>query len=269
MTNGPLPENVLVELPTIDAKAAPTLKNAEAEVFYTEAIRELSATDIPFLVAGTYAVSAYTGVARQTKDLDIFCKAGDFARILAHFKVLGYAVEIVDDRWLGKVFKGTHFFDVIFGSANGTMPVGDGWLEHARQTELLGSRVRIIGPTELIWSKCFIQDRGRHDGADIAHTILKAHEQIDWHRLLSYLEVHWELLLMQLLNFRWIYPSERDHVPAWLLDELLERLGKQRQLPAPRMKICRGRLLSQTDYEIDVKEWGFAGVGGVGEFRDG
>lgn len=25
----------------------------------------------------------------------------------------------------GKVFKGTHFFDVIFGSANGMMPVGD------------------------------------------------------------------------------------------------------------------------------------------------
>ncbi|MER9296442.1 nucleotidyltransferase family protein [Mesorhizobium sp. M0621] len=269
MSNGPLPENAPVTLPTIDAKAAPTLKNAEAEVFYMEAIRELTATDIPFLVAGTYALSAYTGVTRPTKDLDIFCKAGDYPRILAHFKQLGYAVEIEDDRWLGKVFKGTHFFDVIFASANGMMPVGDLWLEQARQTELLGSRVRIIGPTELVWSKCFIQDRGRHDGADIAHTILKAHDQIDWHRLLSYLEVHWEVLLMHLLNFRWIYPSERDHIPAWLLDELLDRLAKQRQLPSPRMKICRGRLLSQVDYEIDVKEWGFAGVGGAGESRDG
>jgi hypothetical protein len=157
-TGGAIPASV----PTIDPKAAPTLQHAEAEIFYTEAIRELAATDIPFLVAGTYAVSAYTGVTRQTKDLDIFCKAGDYARILAHFKQAGYAVEIVDDRWLGKVFKSTHFFDVIFASANGTMPVGDGWLEHARQIELLGSQVRIVGPTELIWSKCFIQDRGRH-----------------------------------------------------------------------------------------------------------
>jgi hypothetical protein len=74
---------------------------------------------------------------------------------------------------------------------------------------------------------------------------------------------------MQLLNFRWIYPSERDHISDWLLDDLLDRLDRQRQLPAPRMKICRGRLLSQVDYEIDLKEWGFAGVGGVGEFRDG
>jgi hypothetical protein len=251
MTNHSTPEGAIpASVPTIDAKAEPTLQHAEAEVFYTAAIRELAATDIPFLVAGTYAVSAYTGVTRRTKDLDIFCKAGDYARILAHFKQAGYAVEILDDRWIGKVFKGTHFFDVIFASANGTMPVSDQWLEHARQIDLLGSRVRIVGPTELIWSKCFIQDRGRHDGADVAHTILKAQDQIDWHRLLS-------------------YPSERDHVPAWLLDELLDRLAKQRELPTPRMKICRGRLLSPTDYEIDVKEWGFAGVGGTGEFRDG
>jgi hypothetical protein len=205
MTNDPTPESAIpASVPTIDPKAAPTLQHADTEVFYTEAVRELAATDIPFLVAGTYAVSAYTGITRQTKDLDIFCKAGDYARILAHFKQTGYAVEIVDDRWLGKVFEGTHFFDVIFRSAKGTVPVGDQWLEHARQIDLLGSRVRIIGPTELIWSKCFTQDRGRHDGADIAHTILKAQDQIDWHRLLSYLEVHWEVLLMQLLNFRWI-----------------------------------------------------------------
>ncbi|UCI10169.1 nucleotidyltransferase [Mesorhizobium sp. B1-1-8] len=267
MTSDELP-GLPASLPEINAKAEPSLKSTEAEAFYTHSIRELAATGIPFLVAGTYAVSAYTGVVRQTKDLDIFCKAGDFARILAHFKDLGHEVEIRDDRWLGKVFKGKQFFDVIFASANGTMKVGDQWLEHARQVELLGSRVRIIGPTELIWSKCFIQDRGRHDGADIAHTILKANDQIDWQRLLSYLDIHWEVLLMQVLNFRWIYPSERDHIPDWLLDELLARLARQRQLPSPRTKICRGRLLSQVDYEIDVKEWGFAGVGGVGEMRD-
>jgi hypothetical protein len=253
----------------MDAKAEPTLKYPESEAFYAEALRELNQLGLPFLLAGTYAISAYTGITRPTKDLDIFCKAGDCARILAHFKQLGYAIEIEDDRWLGKVFKGTHFFDVIFASANGMTPVGDLWLEHARQTDLLGSRVRIIGPTELIWSKCFIQDRGRHDGADIAHTVLKAHDQIDWHRLLSYLEVHWEVLLMHLLNFRWIYPSERDRIPDWLLDELLDRLAKQRQLPSPRVKVCRGRLLSQVDYEIDIKDWGFAGVGGAGQFRDG
>ena len=255
-------------VPEINAKAKPTLRDPDAEVFYTQAIRELLDAGIGFLLAGTYAVSAYTGISRQTKDLDIFCKAGDYPRILARFQELGYATEIEDDRWLGKVFKGEHFFDVIFASSNGTMPVGDEWFENARQMEMFGSPVRIVGPTELIWSKCFIQLRHRYDGADIAHVILKAHDQIDWKRLLAHMEVHWEVLLVQLLNFRWIYPTERDKVPAWLLDELLERLSKQRELPSPQMKVCRGRMYSRIDYEIDVKEWGFADVGGEGDWRN-
>jgi hypothetical protein len=250
----------------MEAKASPTLKNPEAESFYSEALGELNAIGIPFLLAGTYAVSAYTGISRETKDLDIFCKAGDYPRILAHFKDRGHSIEVEDDRWLGKVFKGKHFFDVIFASSNGTMPVGDAWFEHARQIDVFGSPVRIVAPTELVWSKCFIQLRHRYDGADVAHLILKAHDQIDWRRLLAYMEVHWEVLLVHLLNFRWIYPTERHHVPEWLLDELLDRLAKQRQLPPPQMKVCRGRMFSRIDYEIDVKEWGFGDVGGEGEW---
>ncbi len=72
---------------------------------------------------------------------------------------------------------------------------------------------------------------------------------------------------MHLLNFRWIYPSERDAVPAWLLDELLDRLANQRQLPPPQLKICRGRMFSRSDYEIDVRDWGFADVDGEIEPR--
>ena len=222
---------------------------------------------VPFLVAGTYALSIYTGISRETKDLDIFCKAGDYTRILARFQELGYDVRIEDDRWLGKVYEGPHFFDVIFASSNGVAPVKDHWFENASEIEIFGVGARVVGATELVYSKAFVQVRHRYDGHDIAHVIVKAHDQIDWHLLLEYMEEHWEVLLTHLLNFRWIYPSERDRVPAWLLDELLDRLAKQRELPPPRMKVCRGRMLSRVDYEIDVREWGFADVGGEGELR--
>lgn len=253
----------------IDSRIRPRLESPEAEAFYAEAIRRLAEMNVPFLLAGTYAVSAYTGISRVTKDLDIFCKAGDYTRILAGFKELGYQIEIEDDRWLGKVYRDGHFFDVIFASSNGVMPVGDQWFEHACPIEIFGARAWIVGATELVYSKAFIQLRHRYDGPDVAHVILKAHDQIDWRRLLGYMEVHWEVLLTHLLNFRWIYPTERDCVPAWLLDELLDRLAKQRELPQPRMKVCRGRMLSRIDYEIDVREWGFADVGGEGEMRAG
>nr|CAD6601382.1 hypothetical protein RKHAN_00865 [Rhizobium sp. Khangiran2] len=256
-------------MPHMEAKAAPTLVDADAEAFVSEALEELTRADIPFLLAGTYAVSAYTGISRPTKDLDIFCRAGDYARILAHFKAKGYDIEVEDDRWLGKVIRGKHFFDVIFAGSNGTMPIGDAWFDNARQIDMNGRAVRIVAPTELIWSKCFVQLRHRYDGGDVVHIILRAHDQIDWQRLLNHMEVHWEVLLIHLLNFRWIYPTERDKVPDWLLDELLDRLQAQRQLPLPQMKVCRGRMFSRVDFEIDVKEWGFADVGGEGEWREG
>jgi hypothetical protein len=61
-------------------------------------LRELSKLGLPFLFAGTYALSVYTGIVRATKDLDILCKPSDYPRILQRFKSLGYAVEIEDER---------------------------------------------------------------------------------------------------------------------------------------------------------------------------
>src|SRR5690606_16335210 len=155
--------DMIEAMPHMEAKAAPTLIDADAEAFVVDALDDLVNCGIPFLLAGTYAVSAYTGISRPTKDLDIFCRAGDYARILAHFKAKGYDIEVEDDRWLGKVIKGKNFFDVIFAGSNGTMPIGDGWFENARQIEMNGHQVRIIAPTELIWSKCFVQLRHRYD----------------------------------------------------------------------------------------------------------
>jgi hypothetical protein len=256
-------------VPIISGATEPVAASPQAEAFYAEVLRELKRSNLPVLLAGTYAVCVYTGISRPTKDLDIFCRAGDCPRILTHFQNLGYAVEIEDERWIAKARKGEHFFDVIFASANGTMPVGDLWFAHARQTKILGVPVAVVSPTELIWSKAFIQLRHRYDGADIVHVMLKQHDSIDWKRLLSYMEQHWEVLLMHLLNFRWIYPTERDHVPRWVMDELLDRLRHQLELPPPQMKICRGRMFSRIDYEIAVDDWGFADVGGEGEWRDG
>jgi hypothetical protein len=252
----------------IEAAGAPVPPLPEVEAFYAESMRDLAASGIPFLLAGTYALAAYTGISRPTKDLDILCRAGDFPRILHHFAERGFTVEIEDERWIGKVKRGEAFFDIIFASANGTMPVNDSWFAHARSMTLFGTDVRMLSPTDLAWSKMFIQVRHRFDGADVMHVILKQHDAIDWQRLLNHMENHWEVLLAHLLNFRWIYPTERDHIPRWLMDELTQRLRLQLDLPPPQIRICRGRMFSHQDYLVDVKEWGFADVGGGGEKRD-
>lgn len=250
--------------PALSAAPPPAsrLAPADADAFYAEALRLLHASGIPFLVAGTFAVNCYTGINRATKDLDVFCKAGDFPRILLHFKDHGFETLIEDERWIAKVRRGDCFFDVIFASATAVVTVTDAWLQESHPAELYGVPVQLTPPTEMIWSKALLQNRHRYDGADIAHLILRQSERIDWQRLLGHMEQYWEVLLIHVLNFRFIYPSERDRVPRWLVEELLLRARQQVDLPLPQTRVCRGRLFSPEDYRVDVQEWGFADVVG-------
>jgi AraC-like DNA-binding protein/predicted nucleotidyltransferase len=230
----------------------------EAEAFYSEVLQLMVESKIPFLVSGTFALASYTGIDRPTKDVDVFAKAGDALKLLHYFKERDYDVEIVDERWLARITRGELFVDVITNMPTVTTHVTDQWFVDAPETELFGAKVRVVPPTQFIWSKIFVQDHHRYDGADVAHMILKRHDEIDWKQLLSHMELYWEVLLMALLNFRFIYPSERHLVPRWLIEELIERLEDQADVKGPGKKVCRGRIFSPRDYAIDIDQWGFS-----------
>jgi len=236
----------------------------EAVGFYVECLRLLKESGIPFLLSGTYALSCFTGITRPTKDLDVFCKPSDAPKILAYFQERGFGIEMEDERWIGKVWRGPYFFDVIFSISSASIPITDEWFQEVYEAEVYGTRVRVTPPTQFILSKLFLQTRYRYDGADVVHVMLVKHDEIDWQWLLSSMELYWEVLLINILNFRFVYPTERDLIPRWLYDELLERLKAQDQMPPASIKICRGRLISPTDYVVDVSEWGFADVVGKG-----
>jgi predicted nucleotidyltransferase len=230
----------------------------DAEAFYSEVLQLMAKSEIPFLLSGTYALSSYTGIDRPTKDVDVFAKAGDALKMLNYFKDKGFDVEMVDERWLGRITRGHLFVDIIYNMPTVTTHVTDEWFDRAPKTEMFGATVKLVPPTQLIWSKIFVADHHRYDAADVAHMILKCHDRIDWERLLSHLELYWEVLLIAVLNFRFIYPSERDLIPKWLFDELLDRLRDQENVKPPGKKVCRGRIFSPRDYAIDVEEWGYS-----------
>ena len=229
-----------------------------AEAFYSEVLQLMAKSRIPFLVSGTYALASYTGIDRPTKDVDVFAKAGDALKLLSYFKDHGFDVETVDERWLSRITRGELFVDIITNMPTVTTHVTDDWFENAPSAELFGASVRLVPPTQFIWSKIFVADHHRYDAADVAHMILKCHDRVDWRQLLSHMELYWEVLLMALLNFRFIYPSERDVIPNWLMDDLLERLKGQSAVKPPSKKVCRGRIFSPRDYAIDVEKWGFS-----------
>jgi hypothetical protein len=231
---------------------------ASDESFYAEVVRLMAESGIPFLLSGTYALSCYTGIVRPTKDVDVFAKAGDALRMLSFFKDHGFTVQIVDERWLYRVTREEQFVDIITNMPTSQTHVTDDWFVDAPEATLFDTSVCLVPPTQFVWSKIFVADRYRYDGADVAHMILKRHEDIDWKQLISSMELYWEVLLMAVLNFRFVYPSERNLVPRWVMDELLGRLGAQLEMPAAEKKVCRGRIFSPRDYMIDVNEWGFS-----------
>lgn len=225
--------------------------------FYKRALQLLMENDFSFLIGGAYALRRHTGICRDTKDLDIYCRAGECPRILKRLEEQGFTTEVTDARWLAKAFMNEHYIDVIFSSANNLSPVDESWFEHTTESNLFGVPVSFIAPEELIWCKIYVQNRQRYDGADINHLILKKGREMDWERLMTHMEQHWHLLLAQLLNFQFVYPSERDKIPQWLFHELLNRAGEQYDMPAPKDKICRGPLLENNEYNTDIIEWGY------------
>ena len=103
--------------------------------------------------------------------------------------------------------------------------------------------------------KSFLQEC-RFDGADIAHILQSCAEKLDWPHLVRRFGPDWRVLLSHLVLFGYIYPGERDKIPAAIMDDLIARLGMEKGT-AGADHICRGTLLSRKQYLLDIQKRGF------------
>jgi hypothetical protein len=230
----------------------------EAHAFYKEALELLQESGACFMLGGAFCMFEYTGIYRDTKDLDIFCKATEYTKILKFFADKGFKTELTDVRWLAKVFKGEYYIDIIFDTVNNICRVDDSWFQHAPEVEFVGRNVKLLPPEELIFCKLYVQNRERFDGADVNHIILKQGKNLDWKRLMEHMNPHWHILLAQLIIFQFVYPSEfHDLIPRWLFDDLIRRAQEQYDVPPPLEKVCRGPIIDQTQYQVDIKDWDY------------
>ncbi|MDP9471188.1 MAG: nucleotidyltransferase family protein [Chloroflexota bacterium] len=229
----------------------------ETAAFYRAMIEALRSVDVPFLVGGAYAFARYTGIERHTKDFDIFVRAEDVNRVMATLAGAGCATELTFPHWLGKAYCGSDFIDVIFRSANGLAAVDEDWFAHAVEDEVLGLPVRLIPREEMLWSKAFVMERERYDGADVNHLLRAAATDLDWRRVLRRFGEHWPVLLSHLVLFGYVYPAEARKLPRWVMRDLLGRAEADLNAPAAEERVCRGSLISGTQYLIDIQEWGY------------
>jgi hypothetical protein len=233
-----------------------SLPGPEAHGFYLHAMDILDAAGIDYAVGGAYALAVHSGIVRHTKDLDVFLKKDSLDTALAAFEHAGFRTELTHPHWIAKAFRpdGELYVDMIYSSGNGLCQVDDEWLANAVSGQVLGRPAKLCPAEEIIWSKSFIQERERFDGADIAHLLLTCGSRLNWGRLLGRFRGHELVLLSHVILFRYIYPSEPSPVPQCVFDDLIAQLRSQPLWPE---KVCRGTLLSWSQYLIDVGEWGF------------
>jgi hypothetical protein len=238
--------------PAAEDELEPRLYN-----FYCAALSLLQRAQVPFLVGGAYALARHTGIVRHTKDFDIFTRPADCERVLRVLSAAGYRTELTDPCWLAKAFSGEDFIDVIFSSGNAIAKVDDAWFEHAIEAKVMGLTVQLCPPEETIWSKAFVMERERYDGADVAHLLHAWGERLDWNRLLDRFDLHWRVLFSHLILFGFIYPFERGCIPAFVMDDLLDRLQSEVYVIPTAGRLCQGTLLSKVQYATDVERWGY------------
>ncbi|MDP9121400.1 MAG: nucleotidyltransferase family protein [Acidobacteriota bacterium] len=243
----------------MDPKSLPAGDDIPAETlaFYRQAMTLLRAAELPFLVGGAYAFARYTGIVRHTKDFDVFIRERDFDRALGVLQKGGFRVERSFPHWLGKAFSGDDFVDLIWSSGNGIARVDDIWFEQAPPGEVLGMQVKLCPAEEMIWSKAFIMERERYDGADVAHILQCCAEELDWPRLLARFGAHWRVLLSHLILFGYIYPADAGRLPATVLATLTQRLRSDEPAPEGGEPLCRGTILSRAQYLVDLERGGY------------
>lgn len=223
--------------------------------FYRRSVQVLNAARIPYLIGGAFALDYHVGTDRKTKDLDVFVRPQDAQAVLDELAQAGYDTEMADPMWLGKAFCGADFVDVIFAFGNGIAQVDDGWFDHAESGTLWGEPVLFTPLEESLWSKAFVMERDRYDGADIAHIIINSADRMDWDRLMVRFGPDWRVLLSHLILTGYVYPGQRQRIPEQVMSELLGRLARELDCCGDA-RLCYGPFFSRTQYQHDLTKLG-------------
>ena len=222
--------------------------------FYRRTLHVLSDAQVPFLVGGSHAFLHYTGIARETKDLDLFVQRNDLERALDALAQAGYRTERTFAHWLAKAIQGDAFVDLVFASGNGVAQVDERWFQYSVESQVLGMPVRLVPAEELIWQKAFVMERERFDGADIMHLLLRCGPTLEWPRIRERFGANWRLLVTYLTLFTFVYPNERAALPSDVFDALIDAAKTDERLDE---RLCRGTLVSRSQYLVDIGPWNF------------
>jgi len=235
-------------------QATERLVENQARVFI-DWLRILNKAGVPYVVSGAFALCAYTGIWRDTKDMDVFLQPKALKPALEAMRRAGYETEVTDVRWLAKVFERPYFMDLIFSLPSNLVRIDDEWFSRSRPVDILGVPTRMVGPEELFASKVFVARSDRFDGADIAHLIQAVKGKLEWQWLRAMIGDD-TILLWHLLLFHFIYPGHADWLPQDLMVELFEKVRHTWKNPTDP-SIFFGAAIDPHRFAVDQEVWNY------------
>ena len=236
-----------------------------------DALRAFAESGVPHLVAGAYAFFEYTGIFRDTKDLDLFLRKRDVEDAFRVLESAGWRTERLDPVWIwkgyqGRVVRRLHLL-VRQRRRRGGRRTGSSTRGPAACS---GIDVLLAPPEEIIWSKGFVLERERYDGADVNHLLRACADSLDWERLLQRFDRYWEVLLLAPHALP-VHVSVRAGQgagarPARADGAGCTRISEEGNHTRP---VCRGPLISRVQYRHRHRAPRASRTGGPGTRRSG
>lgn len=196
----------------------------EQWTIFRSAVRAVRETGAPFALGGGVATSYYTGLWRNTKDLDLYILPADRERVVGALTAVGLAdyfeQQGYDRSWIYRSHRDGVIVDVIWALANGLADVDAEWLECGAAVEIAGEPLQLVAPEEIFWSKVHVVQRDRCDWPDLLNLLFALGPQLDWNRLLRRISREEVLLGSVMLLFSWLAPGRSRDLPPWLWPRL-------------------------------------------------
>ncbi len=159
------------------------------------------------------------GIARQSKDLDLYIKPDEKDRLIALLGELGYSDyydQLAYDRgWIYRAASPAGIVDVIWQMANRRAAVDEFWISRGPLAKLGWETVRLIPIEEMIWNRLYVLQKDRCDWPDILNLIDVGQAAIDWGYLAGRLGDDLPLLRAVLEVYCWLRPGAL-RLPEWL-----------------------------------------------------
>lgn len=219
----------------------------EQWAFYKEVIAAVKTTGGHFALGGAFAWACYTGLYRNTKDLDLYVLPAEKEQYIAALTSIG-AVDLFDqesyDRgWIYRSTRDGYIVDIIWSMANYRRSLDEDYIEAGPVIDIRGERLHVLPAEELILNKLYILQRSRSDWFDVFNLLYCTDGQLDWWRLLAKLGDDKPLLGGALQVFAWLCPGRAAKIPEFVWSDvgLARPAGSGSDLVLERVRLLDSR----------------------------